>query len=145
MSEAQSHSSAGSQGSIRPDDSVSQILPPYFTDNSGYRYDLDIDEDQYTASDTLSSAPSDLLTPTLASNTSDSMNPPSRLAVTRLGTNPSTLPGSGLFTGDISAMHLGVPSSFLPKRKARKGHCWFPSNGTETFDKEKWHWKCARC
>jgi len=41
MSEAQSHSSAGSQGSIRPDDCVSQILPPYFTDNSGYRYDLD--------------------------------------------------------------------------------------------------------
>jgi len=145
MSEAQSHSSAGSQGLIHSDDSVCQILPPYFTDSSSYGYDFDIDEDQYTASDTLNSAPSNLLTPTLASNTSDSMNPPSQLAVTRLGTNRSTLPGSGSFTGDISEMYLGVTSSFLPKRKARKGYCWFPSNGTETFNKGKWHWKCSRC
>jgi len=99
MTEAQSHSSAGSQGSIRPHDTVSQILPAYFTDSSGYRYDLDIDQDEDTASDTLSLAPSDLLTPTLASNTLDSMNPPSQLAGTRLGTNLSTLPGSSVPNG----------------------------------------------
>jgi len=68
MSEAPSHSSTGSQRSLRPDDSISQVIPPYFTDNSGYRYDMEIDEDGSGPSDILSSPPSDLLTPTIGSN-----------------------------------------------------------------------------
>jgi len=139
MSEAPSHSSTGSQSSLRPDDSISQVLPPYFTDSSGYRYDMEIDEDGSGPSDILSSAPSDLLTPSIDSNTIQDRLPTHH-------SNPGgNIPSVPSFTGGISGIHLAVPASLLPRKKARKGHCWFPANGIEVFDNGKWRWKCARC
>lgn len=63
MSKARSHASTGSQGSIFPEDSTSQVITPYF--DNGYRYDLESQQNDSTASDILSSAPSDLLTETV--------------------------------------------------------------------------------
>ena len=129
MSEALSHSSHGSPGSLGPDDSISQVLPPYYAED--YRLDTDLENESSTQSDSLSSAPSGLLTTTFASNSLDDN--------IRAGETSATI------TGDISGMHLSVPQRFLPKRKARKGHCWLASNGTEVLEKGKWHWRCARC
>ncbi|RPA88397.1 hypothetical protein L873DRAFT_1796672, partial [Choiromyces venosus 120613-1] len=70
MSEALSHSSHGSQGSLGPDDSISQVLPPYFWNN--FQLDIDLENDDSAHSDTLSSAPSGLLTATLDSNSNAS-------------------------------------------------------------------------
>ena len=63
MSQAPSHISTGGQGSLRPDDSISQVITPYFDQTFGY--DLESHNDESTASDILSSAPSDLLTITI--------------------------------------------------------------------------------
>jgi len=129
MSEALSHSSHGSQGSLGPDDSISQVLPQNFTDD--FRIEVDAENESSTDSDGLSSAPSGLLTPTFGSNSVG--------GIIRVGKS------SGTITGNIAGMHLNVPHAFLPKRKARKGYCWFPSNGTEGFERGKWRWRCAHC
>ena len=123
--------SYGSQGSLGPDDSVSQVLPPYFCDN--FQLDIDAENDDSAPSDTLSSAPSGLLTATL-----DSQSISDNIVV-----EPAS--GSVVMRTSMSTMHLDVPSAFLPKRKARKGHCWLPTNGMEVFDKGKWRWRCVRC
>lgn len=128
MSEALSHSSHGSRGSLGPDDSISQVLPQYFTDD--FRIDVDPENESSTHSDGLSSAPSGLLTPTFGSNSSE--------GIIQAGQSSATI------TGDISGMHLNVPHAFLPKRKARKRYSWLPSNGTEVFERGKWRWRCAR-
>lgn len=144
MSEAPSHSSAGSQGSLCPDDSISQIIPQYFTDNSGYRFEMDMEDDGSAPSDILSSAPSDLLTPTIDSNILQSQSSSTRSSRSHQLRNSSLVP-SGSFPNDLPSAHLAIPSAFLPRKKARKGHCWFPANGIEVLDKGKWRWKCARC
>jgi len=131
MSEAPSHSSHGSQGSLGPDDSISQVLPQYFTDD--FRLDIDLENESSNQSESLSSAPSGLLTLTYGSDSSEAR-----------GNQPGG-ESSATITGDISGMHLNVPDAFLPKRKARKGYCWLASNGTEVFEKGKWRWRCARC
>jgi len=53
----------GSQGSLGPDDSVSQVLLPYFCDN--LQLDIDEENDDSAPSDTLRAVPSGLLTATL--------------------------------------------------------------------------------
>lgn len=131
MSEALSHSSHGSHGPLGPDDSISQVLPQYFSDS--FRLDIDLEHESSASSDTLSSAPSGLLTATFASNSITDELP--------LASGES----SSALRSEISDMHLSVPAAFLPKRKNRTGHCWFPSNGTEVFEKGKWRWRCARC
>jgi len=131
MSEAVSHISYGSQGSLGPDDSVSQVLPPYFCNN--FQLDMEEENDDSAPSETLSSAPSGLLTATLDSHSISE----------DVGRNASG--SSVVMRTNMSSMNLDVPSVFLPKRKARKGHCWLPSNGMEVFDNGKWRWRCARC
>jgi len=123
MSEAPSHASAGSQGSLRLDDSISQIMPPYFTDNTGYRYDMDIDDDACAPSEILSSAPPNLLTPTIYTDSAPSRST-SGSQTHQFRHNP-LVPS---FPTDISSDCLSVPASFLPQKKSRKGHCWFPAN-----------------
>lgn len=129
MSEALSHSSHGSQGSLGPDDSISQVLPQYFTDS--FRLDIDLEQESSAPSDTLSSAPSGLLTATFESNS--------------IASNLPIGETSAILRSEISDLHLNVPATFLPKRKSRTGHCWLPCNGTEVFEKGKWRWRCARC
>jgi len=126
MSEAVSHISYGSQKSLGPDDSVSQVLPPDFCNN--FPLDIEEENDDSAPSETLSSAPSGLLTTTLDSNSisEDIAREPSGSSV--------------VMRSNMSSMNLDVPSAFLPKRKARKGHCWLPSNGMEVFDNGKWPW-----
>jgi len=123
MSEAVSHISYGSQGSQGPDDSLSQVLPPYFCNN--FALDVEEENDDSAPSETLSSAPSGLLTATLDSNSisEDIVREPSGSSV--------------VMRRKMSSMDLDVPSSFRRKRKARKGHCWLPSNGLEVFDNGK--------
>ena len=134
MSQAPSHISSGSQGSLCPDDSISQVITPYFDET--FRYDLESHNDESTtASDILSSAPSDLLTTTIGGGS----------RVTSQNYTGQVGTASAVITSEISGMHLGVPAAFLQKRKARKGHCWLASNGTEIFEKGKWRWRCARC
>jgi hypothetical protein len=125
MSQAPSHISTGSQGSLGPDDSISQVITPYF--DPTFRYDLETHNDESTTSDILSSAPSDLLTTTIVDSSGATTHNYGGLG----GTVSSSI------TSEISGMHLGVPAAFLHKRKARKGHCWLASNGTEIFEKGK--------
>jgi len=106
MSEALSHSSYRSHGSHAPEDSISQVLPPYF--NNNFQVDIDLENDNSTNSDSLSSAASELLTGTFGSNSIDG----------HLAGGQS----SAAITSDISGMHLTIPAAFLMKRKARKGH-----------------------
>jgi len=94
MSEALSHSSHGSQGSLGHEDSISQVLPQYFTDD--FRVDVDLENESSTHSDNLSSAPSGLLTPTFGSNSTEGN--------IRAGESSATI------TSDISGMHLNVHS-----------------------------------
>jgi len=140
MSEAPSHASAGSHNSLRPDDSISQIVPQYFTDHTSYRYDMDLDDDGSTPSDILSSAPSDLLTATIDSHISHSEPSSSRHTI-----QSDNRPHLSSFTNTLPGPQITIPSSFLPRKKARKGHCWLPENGIEVLDNGKWRWKCARC
>ena len=91
-------------------------------------------------SNILSSAPSDLLTSTIESNISQ--NRSSSNSRSHQLRNSSLVPP---FANDIPVAYLAIPPSFLPRKKARKGHCWFPANGIEVLDKGKWRWKCARC
>ena len=144
MSEAPSHSFAGSQGSLCPDNSISLIIPPYFTDNSGYRFEMDMEDDGSSPSDILSSAPSDLLTPTIYSKILQSQSSSTQSSRSNQLRNSSLVP-SGSFPNDLPSAHLAIPSAFLPRKKARKGHCWFPANGIEVLEQGKWHWKCACC
>jgi len=140
MSKAPLQSSTGSQHSLRPDDLISQVIPPYFTDNSGYRYDIEIDKDGSGPSDILSSAPSHFLTLTIGSNSLQDR------ALTCHRNQAGNIPQVPSFMGGISGIHLSIPFPFLPLKKARKGHCWFSANGIEVFFYNgKWCWKCARC
>ena len=129
MSKALFYSSHRSQGSLGPEDSISQVLPPYFSDN--FRLDIDLENESSTHINSLSLAPSGLLTPTFGPNSSRE--------------NLLVRENSTTIAGDISGMHLNVPHAFLPKCKARKGLCWLPSNGMEVLEKGKWHRRCARC
>ena len=134
MSQAPSHISSRSQGSLHPDDSISQVITPY--SDGTFRYDLELHNDESTsASNILSSAPSDLLTTTIGDGSRVTSPNYSRLGGT----------ASAVIVSEILGMHLGIPAAFLPKRKARKGHCWLASNGTKIFEKGKWRWRCARC
>ena len=130
MLEAVSHISYGSQGSLGPDDSVSQVLPPYFCNN--FPLDIQEENDDSAPSETRISAPSGLLTATLDSNSicEDIARDPSGSSV--------------VMRSNMSSMNLHVPSAFLPKRKARKGHCWLPRNGMQVFDNGKWRWRWFR-
>ena len=118
MSEAPSHSSAGSQGFLRPDDSISQMIPQYFTDNSGYRFEMDMEDDSSASRDILSSTPSDLLTPSIDTNILQSQL--SSSSCSHQLRNSSLVPS---FPNDLPSAHLAIPSAFLPRKKARKGHC----------------------
>ena len=133
MSEEPTHASGGSQGSLRPDDSIPQIIPQYFTDNTGYQNDMHIDDNGSAPSEILSSAPSDLLTPTIDGNSAQSQSVSG--SENHQFRDTPLVPS---FTSDLSGTHLTVPSSFLPRKKARKGHCWFPANGIEVLDNGKW-------
>jgi len=110
---------------------VSQVLRPYFCNN--FPLDIKEENDDSAPSEALSSALSGLLTATLDLNSisEDIAREPSGSSV--------------VIRSNMSSMNLDVPSAFLPKRKARKGHCWLPSNGMEGFDNGKWRWRCARC
>jgi len=63
MSQALSPILTLSQGSLHPDDSISQVITPYFDQTFGY--DLETHNDKSTESDILYSAPSYLLTTTI--------------------------------------------------------------------------------
>jgi len=104
MSEAVSHISYGSQGSLGPDDSVSQVLPSYFCNN--FPLDIEEENDDSAPSETLSSAPSGLLTATLDSNSISE-------DIARESSGSSVVMRS-----NMSRINLDVPSVFLLKRKA---------------------------
>ncbi|KAG0640502.1 hypothetical protein HOY80DRAFT_1041641 [Tuber brumale] len=96
-------------------------------------YHVEEENDDSAPRETLSYAFSGFLTATLDSNSisEDSACEPA---------------GSSVVTrSNMSGMNFHVPSAFLPKQKARKGHCWLPSNVMEVFDNGNWCWLCARC
>jgi len=103
MSQAPSHLSTGSQGSLRPDDSISQVITPYF--DQTFHYDLESHNDKSAASDILSSAPSDLLTTTIGKASGIT----TKNYIGQAGT------ASASITSEISGMHLGIPAAFLQK------------------------------
>jgi len=108
MSEAHSHASGSIQASLCPDDSISQIIPQYFTDNTGYCYDMDIDDNHSAPCQILISVSSDLLTPTIDSNSTLSR----RIACSQNHQFRDT-PLVPSFPSDLSGAHLTVPSSVL--------------------------------
>jgi len=98
MSQVPSHISTGIQSSLLPDDSISQVITPYF--DQTFRYNLETHNDESTASDILSSAPSDLLTTTIGHSSSTATHNYGGLRGT----------ASASITSEISGMHLGVPA-----------------------------------
>ena len=119
----------GSPSTLHPDDSASQTVSAFFDSNFQLGSNYSQNNPSEPSSSTLSSVPSGLLTPTAPSNTPE-----------------GTECHSQLFSEQgPSAVYSSIPSTFLTKRKSRKGYCWLPANGNEFFTNGKWKWQCARC
>ena len=119
----------GSPSTLHPDDSASQTVSAFFDSNFQLTSNYSQNNSSEPSSSTLSSVPSGLLTPTAPSNPPDETESDSQLYSQQ----------------GPSATYSSIPSTFLRKRKSRKGYCWLPSNGNEFLANGKWKWQCACC
>ncbi|RPA90813.1 hypothetical protein L873DRAFT_1848586 [Choiromyces venosus 120613-1] len=108
-----------SPSTLHPDDSASQTVPTFYTPDYQVEYNYSGQNTSIHSQSALSSTPSGLLTPITTSHS---------------GHGYDNLSHQYSHTGSAhDDNYMCVPSSFLSKKKSRKGYCWLPVNGKKFF------------